>query len=111
MARASDNSIRKTARNAIKSQYTASGKPIADEKFPHDEVVSHDEVTDLREFTDIMIDNLNDVDRLQWESTKQLYALGRRNFLKYCTVITVLAVTSAVIGTTGLIMAVRGYAK
>ena len=82
MARASDNSIRKTARNAIKSQYTTSGKPIVNDVFPHDEAVSHDEVTDSREFTDIMINNLNDVDRIQWESTKQLYALGRRNFLR-----------------------------
>ena len=40
MARASDNSIRKFARDAIKSQYTTSGKPIVNDVYPHDEVVS-----------------------------------------------------------------------
>jgi len=102
---ASDNSIPKTTNDEIKSLQAFFEMLISDD------AVMLDEIINLRKTLGCIAEKLIDVDRQQWETTVELYALGRRNFLRYCKIITAIAVTSTVIGTAGLIVAVKGYAK
>ena len=116
MSRASSTFIRDFAKKAIENQYTASGKPRLNTGIDAPNMIEPLEqleeiYSNSRAWVNEKFDMLNDIDRAQWESTKELYALGRRNFLKYCKAITALAVTNTVIGTIGLIIAIRGYAK
>jgi len=122
--RPSDEDIKRFAQKAIDNQYTATGKPI--EPYPPKRKVQAkakgDEVGEKLRKLDKKCEDiknliwhetvmLNDVDRMQWESTKELYALGRKNVIKAISRVGVLALLGMVVGAVGLVTAIKAYQK
>ena len=115
---------KKFAQYAISSQYTPTGKPKPDR---HDIEATNigffgaisgkvrgqagKDLKSLHDGINIVFDKGQEIEAVNWESTKALYALGRKNFIKTSIKITALAVTSTVIGVAGLIVGIKAYRK